>query len=150
MLAAALSALPDHEAALLVVLDAWRTWRPFSSRVGAPDQSCDREAELLREHASAWSGPLDLCSREVRFERGFPSIVVLRRPRWHTRRAIPAPEWATIEELDVGDLSEDASCIHELLWKAPLPQLRRVRGISQALAEELLLLRPTVEMMTTD
>jgi len=107
-----------------------------------------REAELLREYSLEWAGPLGVCSREVRYARGFPSVVVLRKSRWRTRRAIPAPEWATVEEIDAGELGDDSSCIHELLWKARLPALRKVSGVTASVASalEYSALRPGVEI----
>jgi uncharacterized protein (TIGR02996 family) len=107
-----------------------------------------REAELLRQHSLEWAGPLGVCSREVRYSRGFPSVVVLHKSRWHTRRAIPAPEWATVEEIDAGELGDDSSCIHELLWKARLPELRKLSGVTARVASELehSALRPGVEI----
>jgi len=107
-----------------------------------------REAELLREYAIEWSGVFEPCCREVQFERGFPSAVTLRRPRWYTQRAISAPEWSTIEVLDVGELVDDQSVIHELLWKGRFPVLREVRGISAGFVRQLRALRPTVALVT--
>jgi uncharacterized protein (TIGR02996 family) len=115
---------------------------------GAAGSVSQREAELLREHAVEWSGVFEPCCREVQFERGFPSALTLRRPRWYTQRAISAAEWSTVEVLDVGELVDDEACVHELLWKGRFPVLREVRGISAGFVPQLRALRPDVALVT--
>jgi len=158
-LRAAVFATPDQDALRLVYADALMEAGhcqgeliALQIRRGVHGQVSAQEAELLREHSLSWAGALGVCSREVRYSRGFPSVVVLRKPRWHTRRAIPAPEWATVEEVDAGELRDDSSCIHELIWKARLPALRKVSGVSQevAISLERSALRPTLSIVPLD
>ncbi len=155
-LRAAVLATPTDDAPRLVYADALMTIGHQHGELialqfarGPTGRVTAREAELLREHALEWAGPLGVCSSEVRYARGFPAVVVLRKPRWHARRAIPAPDWATIEEVDAGDLGADSSCIHELLWKGHLPSLRRVSGVTEQVALELehSALRPGIEIV---
>jgi uncharacterized protein (TIGR02996 family) len=158
-LRATVLAAPGDDAARLVYADALMSvGHPHGELIalqfarGRDGRVTTREAELLREHALEWAGALGVCSSEVRYSRGFPSAVVLRKPRWHARRAIPAPDWATVEELDAGDLGNDSSCLHELLWKGRLSSLRRVKGVSAQVAFELeqSALRPGLEILSVD
>ena len=101
--------------------------RAAEGRLAAKDEQ--RERQLLKEHAREWFAPLDTCVRpdSIRFARGFlDGCAVSFKTDGQKRELLGHPLWATVTELDCGDM--------DLLTHPGLRSLRRATVTPRALA----------------
>jgi uncharacterized protein (TIGR02996 family) len=112
VLADALLEAGDPRGELIALQHARRT----STR---PDAPTKRERELLKRHAREWLGriaPSILLTQPLVFELGFAAKATFRNNA-KGRERIGAPEWSTLEWLDVGHESGSAA---PLLFSEPI------------------------------
>ncbi|MEM9190399.1 MAG: hypothetical protein AAGF12_14535 [Myxococcota bacterium] len=118
---------PHDDAKRIALADAIDGPRAELIRLQAQEKrSADKTKRLkalLKEHSAGFAGPLaSVLLKNMKFRLGFLSEATVRTDTAIPGSLLASPYWHTIESLDVNSRLD-------ILGAAPLPSLRRVRGV---------------------
>jgi uncharacterized protein (TIGR02996 family) len=100
----------------------------------APDPF-GREAELLEKGAVAWLHELGVVARAPRYQRGFPTMLIVDDEA--LAKVVGHPGWATVERIEFASGCHDEETMAALLKDPVMRSLREVRRIPAGVLIEL-------------